>query len=154
MTFEEVYNKHYRSIRTFIWRRLKNDADADDVLQETFIQFLRVMDRIEEREEYRGFLKQTARFAIGTFRSKQARMIKTDPIEDTDNFSYEPRKPVLSRSSVLEKIWRLKRLYRRSVVMYFFADMTFEEIGKAMGSGISTAEYRVKAGIKQLRNEF
>ena len=153
MTFDEAYQNHFHTIRKFILSKLKNDADADDVTQEVFKQFFRIQGRFEERDQYVGLLMHTARFCIGHFIAKNTRRVRTVPIEDKD-FGYTPRFRNVSRNETLDKIWQLKRLYRRSIVMYFFADMTFKEIGDAMGTTDSTAQYRVKTGLKQLKPLF
>lgn len=154
MNFETVYQDQYARVRGFCLWKLKNHDDADEVTQEVFLRLFKSWDRLEDRCPI-GFLINTAKWVIShKWKADHAkrRIPYFEPLTDTI-----PDKRVMSDplpTRLLDMIWKLQRLQRRAVVMHYYADMTFEEIGQAMGTGISTAEYRTKAGVKKLREQL
>ena len=71
MTFEQCYAENYEVVRAFIYRRVRNDADAEDLAQEVFLIFHRKMAEVGNPA---AFLYAVARNkVIDFFRSKHAR---------------------------------------------------------------------------------
>lgn len=142
MTFEAVYEHQYPHVHKFCFSKLGNRADAEEVTQEAFLRLLKSWGKHELRNGGAGLLIQMAKWLI------QGRKRPLLPLMDI-SVRHKFHDPLPAR--LLDMIWQLPRLQRRAVVMHYYADMTFEEIGEAMGTGISTAEYRTKAGIRRLR---
>lgn len=148
MTFEAIYTTQYAAVQNFCWSKLGNRADADEVTQDAFLSLFKTWGKYEQQNECRGLLVQKAKWLIYD-RYKQQKHV---PI--TNDIVYRHKFPDPLTYRLLDMIWKLPALQRRSVIMHYFADMTFDEIAKAMGTGISTAEYRTKAGVRKLREMF
>lgn len=152
MTFDEIYQRQYPSVRSFCLARVRNTEDAEDIAQSSFAELYKHWDkyRHDQSNECKGLLIQMAKWLIGAHWRKQK---NTVPVDDAPPVRVNHKFPESSQR-LLEKVWELPRLQRRAVVMYFWADMTYDEIAAAMGTGISTAHYRTDAGVKNLRKNL
>ena len=64
MSTEQVWTELHTGIRTFVRRRVRNPADADDIVQRVFLQVHRGLDDLEDGERLHGWIYRTARNAI------------------------------------------------------------------------------------------
>ncbi|RME47070.1 MAG: RNA polymerase sigma factor, partial [Deltaproteobacteria bacterium] len=44
-----VIRRHARALHAFIYRHVRNEADAEDLLQETWLRMIRNLDRFDPR---------------------------------------------------------------------------------------------------------
>jgi RNA polymerase sigma-70 factor (ECF subfamily) len=49
--FRQLYEQHYRAILAYSLRRCRNDADAHDVVAETFLVAWRRLDAVPDDDE-------------------------------------------------------------------------------------------------------
>ena len=69
---EQGWNRHASELRSWLYRRLGNVQDAEDVMQDLFLKALRQGDRFCQVGDARAWLFQTARNAlIDRFRLKR-----------------------------------------------------------------------------------
>lgn len=62
--FESVFGEFHRRLRAFISRRVGHPADADDVLQETFLRIHRHLGEVRGADRLTAWVFQVARSAI------------------------------------------------------------------------------------------
>lgn len=151
MTFEAVYTSRYKNVRRFCLSVLGNIADAEEVTQEAFMVLFKGWDTVEHRDGCMGLLIQQAKWLIANRRKKHSNRFEV-PISRDIPYRHKFRDPLPER--LLDMIWKLPRLQRRTLVMYYYGDMKLTEIAKAMGTGATTADYRRQAGIKNLRKKL
>jgi RNA polymerase sigma-70 factor (ECF subfamily) len=148
MTFEEIYQRQYPHIKYYALQRTGNHEDAEDIAQTAFLHLYKAFDRFEVRNDCRGLLITMMKWLV-IERYRKRKKMPTDEIDE--NLPVDHTFPDHLPDNLLNAVWKLPRLQRRAVVMYFWADMTYEEIAHAMGTGVSTAHYRKDAGVKSLR---
>jgi RNA polymerase sigma-70 factor (ECF subfamily) len=64
MNTEQVYAELHTGIAAFVRRRVRNPADADDIVQKGFLQVHRGLDGLRDDERLRGWIYRAARNAI------------------------------------------------------------------------------------------
>lgn len=64
MDTEQVWTELHSGITTFVRRRVRNPADADDIVQRVFLQVHRGLDGLRDDERIHGWIYRTARNAI------------------------------------------------------------------------------------------
>jgi len=81
--FATLYDRFADRIHTFAFTRLRNDADAADVLQDTFVRAATRIDQLRDPERFRPWLFAIARNSIVDVKRDRAR---TDPVDDLNEF--------------------------------------------------------------------
>ncbi len=62
-SFRELYDRHRREVFGFLVRLLRDEALAEDVLQETFLRVYRALDQYDPERSFRAWIFQIARNA-------------------------------------------------------------------------------------------
>lgn len=64
MNTEQVWTELHGGIRAFVGRRVRNPADADDIVQRVFLHVHRGLDDLRDGERLHGWIYRAARNAI------------------------------------------------------------------------------------------
>ncbi len=57
---EKIYSEAYRAVYWTAFQHLKNEADAEDIVQDTFVALIESYDTIEDKTKVTSWLKKTA----------------------------------------------------------------------------------------------
>jgi DNA-directed RNA polymerase specialized sigma24 family protein len=125
--FERFYEAWSGEILAFLRRRL-DAADAEDAFQETFLRALRGYDRLEHGRELRAWAYTIA-----------ARV------------AADVRRPAYAEIEHLAD--GLPPTERAAVVLRYGYDLSYEDIGAALGSSADAARQATSSGIRRLRRK-
>jgi len=132
---------------------VRSTADAEDVVQEAFVKFWRRNHNIDNR----ALLYATVRsIAIDFIRrdSRRARR-ESDSMAETEQF-IEPKFAFEdeSQQALAAAVDRLPDEQREVVVMKIWNELTFSEIGDALGVSQNTAASRYRYALGALKKNF
>jgi len=152
--FAAFYDRHSSAVFGLLVKMLPQRGDAEDVLQETFLQVWRQAGRFDPtRSSPFGWLVMLARSrAMDRLRRKAA-----NPTSDP------PDRPVLpdaeSASERNEFAVRIRRALallpaeqRAAIDLAFYGGLTYEEVADRQGIPVGTAKTRIRLGMHRLRN--
>ncbi len=159
----QLIDRHTHRVRDYIRMMVKDNDVADDILQETFIKAVRVID--EGRYADTGkFLSWILRIAhnqvIDHFRSqKNAKTVSESDagynMLGTLRFAERTVEDVMISSQIEEDVRRLiDRLpaeQREVVVMRYYSGLSFQEIADQTDVSINTALGRMRYALINLR---
>ena len=159
----QLIDRHTHRVRDYIRMMVKDNDVADDILQETFIKAVRVID--EGRYADTGkFLSWILRIAhnqvIDHFRSqKNAKTVSESDagynMLGTLRFAERTVEDAMISSQIEEDVRRLiERLpaeQREVVMMRYYSGLSFKEIAEQTGVSINTALGRMRYALINLR---
>jgi RNA polymerase sigma-70 factor, ECF subfamily len=146
-------------------RMTRNRADAEDLLQETYLKAFRAYARFEEGTNLRAWLfRILTNTYISTYRKRQRAPQETD-VEDVEDLYLFRRLAAsgLSRSAedaalerltapeVLEALDELPEQFRLAVVLSDVEQFSYKEIAEITGVPIGTVMSRIHRGRKALQ---
>jgi RNA polymerase sigma factor (sigma-70 family) len=125
--------------------------EADDCFQETFIAALRAYDRLRGDSNLRAWVLTIAhRKAIDAARARARRPAPAETASDSAIAHPEP--------GVDPGLWALVRdlppKQRAAIAHRYVADLSYAEIGAAMGCSEEAARRSVHEGLTKLRREW
>lgn len=161
VAFEVFVERYSRTIYNFALRLIGNAADAEDASQQTFIQAFESLGRRPAGTPVRPWLFQVARNkCIDILRRRHGSVIsRLEAAEESaqpDPRDDRPLPETLYERAELqqlleEAIAALPLRAREVVTMRYVADLTFAEIGEALGMPENTARtlfHRAKADLR------
>ncbi len=163
---EMLHNKYRAALKSIIMQVLHDDADAEDVLQDVFIQ---VWDRAKNYSAEKGKLLSwlatlARRRAIDRVRQHSAYRRATDRFEVVSNHpdkDYDERHVVESDAQrhdlnrIMKKhINQLPPPQRQVILMTFFEGRNQREISSMTGTPLGTVKTRIELGIKKLSHSI
>jgi len=129
---------------------LKNESDAEDVLQETMIKYYRKAPAFEDAEHEKAWL---IRVAANQCRDL-LRFRWRHPLVDAEYL--EKIVTESSDSGILEALTALPEKYRLVLTLYYIEDCRIAEIAKIIGRTPSAVKMRLQKGralLKQIYRE-
>src|ERR671918_462586 len=81
--FRTLVDRHSRSVFRLAYRMTGNEADAEDVVQETFLRAYRQLASYEERSSFSTWLYRiAANYALDMIRSKRRQVEQQSPQDE------------------------------------------------------------------------
>lgn len=148
--FRRMVEDHQAALLRTCYVVLKDYALAEDAVQETFLKAYRAMDTFRGDCGEKTWLM---RIALNTCRDmKRVAWLRHVDRRVTPEQLPQACVPFEARDdSIVQSILRLPRKEREVLLLYFYQDMTLEEIGQAMGLSKSTISARLKRAKAKLR---
>ncbi len=151
----------------FIRGRVKNDADAEDILQDVWYQLSNIID-IEPIEQLSAWLFRVSRNRIlDKQRKKKPQSLEDFAYQDEDGEIYHPEAILadiinpdseLEQKAIMEVVFsaldELPEAQRLVFVWNELEDMTFQEIADITGENIKTLISRKRYAVAFLRERL
>lgn len=143
--FTEVYYRHVDTVYRVCYSFMKNKADTEDMVQETFLRLLSSKKSFENERHEKAWLIVTASNVCKDTLKKWWR--KTENIEDFLDIAAEPKQ----EDSLLEVILQLPEDAKDAVYMYYYEGYTTVEIAEFLHCPESTVRSRLMRAKKKLQ---
>ena len=153
--FEGLMRRHNRALFRTARAILRDDAEAEDALQETFVQAIRHADAVSPGA-FRGWLFTVAHRQAMLAKRKARRL----PVQVTDSellslVADEPAEGVSDRADDARAVRELLELLpppqRAVIAARVFEGKKFREVAADLGCPLNTALARMHDGLKKLR---
>jgi RNA polymerase sigma-70 factor, ECF subfamily len=155
--FEEAALPHLNDLFRTALRVTRNRTEAEDLVQEAYLQAWKSFHRFEPGTNCRAWLFKILFHAIQHHRRKSSKMrLVTDDeemIEET--LSYQP--PLsqhLSDEDVLAAFEKIPEHYREVVLLADVEELSYKEVAAALNLPLGTVMSRVSRGRRLLRAEL
>jgi len=165
--FENIYKNTYQDILKYIVCHSSNIEDVNDILQETYLEFYRLLDRKTISKEKTGaFLKGIARNKIkkhyGRFyKIKTYSLFLKNEREiewiDTISNDYDTLDFIIKKEQskkVWEYIKKRKPIVTKIFFLYYGLELTIKEIAKELSINESNVKNILYRTLKELKETF
>lgn len=150
--FDALYFRHREWVVRLAVRFTGNDADALDVLQETFSYLLRKFPGFRLTASLTTFLYPVVKHLALAARKKTLRLVNDDvALDAVPDRNYA--NPQGSRSELVEVLASLPDTHREVLLMRFVDGLSLAEIGEALGIPLGTVKSRLHNGLSALRDD-
>lgn len=145
---DAVIEQYKNNLYTVAFNICKNTQDAEDVVQDTFIQYWRQKKEFESEQHLRAWL---FRVAINTAKNKVNSLFRrtTVPLEDyMESLSFESQEA----SDIFEAVMNLPTKYRIVIHLFYYEDYSVNEIADILKITPGNVKTRLSRGRMSLRN--
>ena len=160
--FDELYRLTVQSVHWNAVKILKNDEDAWDVVQETYITAFKNLEKLQEPKAIRAWLQQIAVNISYHALRKSGRDPKLSL--DDENTYYEPAAPESTmpetvadqestRQIVGQIIEQLPEQQKETIILFYFDEMTVAQIAALMGCSENTVKSRLNYARQKIENQ-
>jgi len=151
-----VYEKYLDSMLTLAMGLLHNADEAQDVVQDVFVSFIRCMGDFRVHGSLRAYL---ATSVVNRVRDRMRRgKQRAGYVESHQDLPPEPDRPdtlVIGSENaqrLSKAMIQLPQDQREVVVLRLKGDMKFKEIARLQGVPIQTVQARYRYGLSKLRS--
>lgn len=159
--FRLLVERHSRAIYRAAARVTGNAADADDVVQETFLRAYRSLGKFDSRAAFATWLHRIAvNCALDLIDSRKRREGRVDAEHDLallPSSAASPDRVVLGsemQRAVAAAMATLTGNERTAFVLRHFEGMPLEEIGQVLGTRLNATKNTVFRAVRKLREQL
>ena len=155
--FRRFYDRYASLVFTFAIRLLGSRSDAEDLLQEVFLQVWRQAQSYSpERGSPEAWLiTMTRSRAIDKLRSTRKREVSPPPDQPSRREGgvpeVSPAAPLEAKLTVQDVLTKLPEAQRIVLELAYFDGFTQSEIAARLGEPLGTVKTRMRAGLERLR---
>lgn len=153
--FERLYRESYRRVYNFVYGRMLNRADAEDITSEAFLKAARAFDRFDPtRASFTTWVIAIARnCAASQLRRGHPEVTAADTWVDPDAASTTDDYPSLGSDAQLAEalLTVLGEDERELVRLKFYEGMQNKQIGELLGMNPSTVGTRLHRAVARMR---
>ena len=157
---EKIYNEAYKAVYWTAMSLLRNDADAEDIVQDTFIAFIESYSDLTDTTKATALLKKIAANKC----LDRIKLAKTDNMDDEffDNVEAVPEDFLpdsIVESDEMRKIVMdiinnsLSEDVRRTLILFYFDEMSTKEIASSLGVPQGSVLRRLNFARNKIKKE-
>lgn len=151
--FSDFFELTKKQIFYNILSILKDHHLSEDVLQETYVQFLSNINSINTNKSILGYLYKISKNKAIDYQRKNKHITNYEMIENQIELSYET--PYDHSEEILSKIKSiLNDLEYRVVVLHIINELTNKEIGKLIKRPTNTVIWIYNKAIKKIKESL
>ncbi|MEP7237578.1 MAG: RNA polymerase sigma factor [Ferruginibacter sp.] len=157
--YKELYVRYSKAMYNTCLRMLNNVAEAEDVLQESFIEAFKNLERFEHRTSFGGWLKQICiNRSINQLKKRKIGLVDMEQAgyDHADEMPVDEVEITLQVELVKKAIMKLPDGYRTVLNLYLLEGYDHEEIAEILQVAESTTRtqyMRAKQKLLQLLKE-
>ena len=161
--FEELYKRYYDKIYALARGTMKNDADAEDVLQSTFIKAWQSLRSLEDPAAFNTWLQHiTLNECYSLMRKSRPTLSMEEEGENGEMLQLESDlmlpQEYAERSDLSQRLGKivgeLSDVQRETILLYYYEEMSVEEIAQAMDCSAGTVKSRLFLARKAIKTEI
>lgn len=156
----EVYNRYQRAMYNTAFRIVKDTAEAEDVMQESFLTAFQKLDTFKGDAAFGAWLKRiVVNNSIAQFRKSQR--ISTVPddqlslaVEDEEDGLDAEDYAKVQASQLMESMNQLHDNYRQILSLHFVEGFDYEEICQIMDISYANCRTMISRAKESLRKKL
>lgn len=149
--FCELYETHYEMVYRVCFSFMKNVADTEDAVAETFLKLMSHMSDMKNERHLKGWLVVTASNFCKNQLKHWWRKNKTTMDEAHPKGVAEP---VYVPNETMEAIMNLPPRYKSEIYLYYYEGYNSGEIGEMLGRSASGVRNDLQKARKLLKEEL
>ena len=168
--FGILVEKYQKSLHAHVWRKIGDYHYAEDITQDAFLQAYKKLSTLKNPNQFAGWLYVIANRLCIDWVRKQKSIQQRNPamqsledtrLEEIENSSWthyiSEQRGIESaeyRHELVQKLLeKLPENERATVTLFYFDEMSTEEIGKFLGASTNTIASRLHRARKRLQTD-
>jgi RNA polymerase sigma-70 factor, ECF subfamily len=154
-----LYERYYQSILALAFRKMSNWDEAEELVQDVFIQAFERIEQLRVPEAFGGWLRQIVRrMAINKLTRRRIRVaVEVDEVEVACSEANSPLDDMLSNERSQQVhcgLARLGEIDRRTLEAFYIGGQSLIEMAQQFEAPIGTIKRRLHVARKRLAEEI
>ena len=162
--FSTLVRKYQKPVHALVWRKIGDFHIAEEITQDAFLKAYKELATLKKPHRFARWLSVIAtRGCIAWLRKKR---LTTQSLEDTSHAQLEKAtysgyvvqenertEAEAQREVVQNLLAKLRENERTVITLYYFGEMTHEEISEFLGTSVGTIKSRLRRAQQRLKRE-
>lgn len=152
LSFEVLVRRYQRGLSSFVHRITNDWHSSEEIVQDSFLALYTHIAQVDQSRKFSTYLFAIAKNkAFSHLRSKRVHQKLDETIVSEDETLYEELFRFDTQEMVKRALAAIDQKYFAVIELYYFKDLSYEEIGKKLHLPINTVRthlFRAKEVIK------
>ena len=151
--FEMLLNECKNAVERFVWFKLSSKADADDILQETFLTAFQKFDTLADKSHFKAWIISIARNKCNDYYRRKAKSVDVSIDELTEQPLTASRYGYVEQHDVYDTLESLSENDKQIIDLFYIQGYTQSEIAQRLDIPIGTVKsrlYTARSNFKRL----
>ena len=156
-SFQNVVNAHYEPLYRFALSLSRSEADAGDLVQQTFYRWATKSAQLQDKSKAKSWLFTTLHREFLGQRRHEDKFPKVEiSTEDGLELASESTSPdkQLDGAGVISALRRLEATYRAPLALFYLEDHSYRDIAEILEIPIGTVMSRISRAREALRRHL
>ena len=149
-SLEELIGLHQKSLYAAAFNICRNADDANDAVQDTFIQYYTSKKQFHDQEHLKAWLLRVAINRAKDISRSFWRKNKISIEDCSGEIPFESQE----EHDLFEEVMKLPGKYREVIHLYYYEDLSVKEIARILRITEGSVKMRLSRGRNSLRNVF
>jgi RNA polymerase sigma-70 factor (ECF subfamily) len=157
LSFENLVNAHYEPLYRFALSLARSEADAGDLVQQTFCRWAAKGDQLRDSSKAKSWLFTTLhREFLGRRRHEDKfPKVEISLVEESELTAISPSaEKQIDGASVMSALQRLDEMYRAPLALFYLEEHSYRDIAEILEVPVGTVMSRISRGKELLRQIF
>lgn len=156
LCFEALARRHHERLYSFIYRYVGNEADAEDLTQDTLVKAYRFFDRYDPARPFVAWLLTIGRRTVyNHFRARRAQVeLEEESMADDREGPDSAAEQKDRAKTVWDAVGRLKPRYREALELRYKEDLSVKEIAQVLHTSQANVKILLFRGRGMLRRIY
>ena len=154
LDFERLVDLHYGALYRFALSLTRNESDAGDLTQETFLVWATKGHQLQDPAKVKAWLFTTLHRLFLETQRRQTRFPHHELDEVIDELPplAPERVDRLDSLTLVELLGRVDPQFQAAVALFYLEDYAYAEIAGILGIPLGTVKSRIARGLAQLKH--
>ena len=156
-TFKALYRRYVAPVYSYIYSRVGEQAEAEDLTGQVFMEVLEGMERYEEQGKSASWIFTIAhRRVVDHYRSRRQEL-PFDEALDSPRDGPNPEREIIRQEQLAQLarlVANLDEEQRALLQLRFVAELTYGEIGEVVGSSEGAVKKAIYRLLDRLRTDW
>jgi len=148
--FEILLNECKNAVERFVWFKLSSKADADDILQETFLTAFQKFDTLADKSHFKAWIISIARNKCNDYYRRKAKSVDVSIDELTEQPLTASRYGYVEQHDIYDTLESLSENDKQIIDLFYIQGYNQGEIAQRLNIPVGT----VKSRLYTARNNF
>lgn len=149
----DFIKQYYSEIYKYCYYKLSNKWQAEDVTQDTFVNFFKHFNSYIHKGKAKNYLYVIA----GNLCKNEYKKRKEESDYEVENQTLEMsglQEEIALKVSLQQEILRLPKEFKEVVILYYFQNLKIREIAEILDISVSLVKYRLSESKKRLKKNI
>lgn len=146
-----IWNKTRQELKNFVYRKVKDNALAEDIVQDVFLKVYTRFDQLKDTEKLHSWIYQITRNTITDHFRNQSKLINAQDLDwDNDHSSFND----CVSSCLGEMLSTLPEKYREAIELTELKNLSQTDLAGKLNISYSGAKSRVQRARQMLKEKM
>ncbi len=151
--FEVLVKRYQHKLHSFVFHMIRDEQPTQDVVQESFINLYKTIDRVDTSKKFSSYVFSIARNTTISYIRKYKKEVPLEEIllSAEEESLYEGLVRAEQSHTIAKALATLSAQYKEVIRLYYFEDLSYEEISKAIHVPVNTVRTHMRRAKDMLK---